>query len=68
MVIATLIVGLSAAIPFGLLCIVASRFIMHRIDLEERQLKLAIMDNSRSAWEEFDIKYKKQFESEMEKQ
>tara|TARA_R100001086_G_scaffold52445_1_gene23405 strand:- start:585 stop:710 length:126 start_codon:yes stop_codon:yes gene_type:complete len=41
---------------------------MHRIDLEERQLKLAIMDNSRSAWEEFDIKYKKQFEYEMEKQ
>jgi len=59
---------LSAAIPFGLLCITLSSFLKHRIDLEERRLKLAIMDNSHSAWEEFDVKYKKQFEYEMERQ
>jgi hypothetical protein len=36
--------------------------------MDDRKLKLAVLDNSHSAWEEFDVKYKKQFEYEMESQ
>ena len=68
MVVVALIIGLSATIPFGILCIAISKFLHHKTDMDDRKLKLAVLDNSHSAWEEFDVKYKKQFEYEMESQ
>lgn len=68
MVITTLIIGLVAAIPFGILCVTASRFLTHRIDIEDKQLKMAIIENSHAAWDEFDVKYREQFEYDIGRQ
>ena len=68
MVIAILTVGLVASIPFGFLCVMCSKFLAHRIDIEEKQLKMAIMNNSSAAWDEFDVKYREQFEYEVGRQ
>jgi hypothetical protein len=65
LVITTLIIGLIAAIPFGILCITFSRFLAHRIDIEDKQLKMAIIENNHAAWDEFDVKYREQFEYEI---
>ena len=45
-----------------------SKFLAHRIDIEEKQLKMAIMNNSSAAWDEFDVKYREQFEYEVGRQ
>jgi len=68
LVVVTLIIGLIAAVPFGVLCLTLSRFLTHRIEIEDKQLKIAIMNNSSSAWDEFDVKYREQFEYEVGRQ
>ena len=57
-----LIVGMPLAIPFALLCLSVRSFLIHKSDIEDRKLKVAVMENSKSAWEEFDVKYREQFE------
>tara|TARA_R110000824_G_scaffold203786_6_gene388467 strand:+ start:2166 stop:2372 length:207 start_codon:yes stop_codon:yes gene_type:complete len=68
LVIVTLIVGLIAAVPFGIFCVTLSKFLLHRIDMEDKQLKMAIIENNHAAWDEFDVKYKEQFEYEAGRQ
>ena len=54
--------------PFGIFCVTLSKFLLHRIDMEDKQLKMAIIENNHAAWDEFDVKYKEQFEYEAGRQ
>lgn len=62
MVITTLVIGLLASVPFGVLCLTVSKYVQHRIDIEDRRLKIAMAEASSAAWEEFDVKYRERFE------
>ena len=36
--------------------------------MEDKQLKMAIIENNHAAWDEFDVKYREQFEYEAGRQ